>query len=107
VKRCERHSANRFGGRTLATPLGEAMRICSTNVNFSQIFLCFLRFVYLRVRIAEEIVFADFFLCFLRFVYLRVRIAEEIVLAQHKENKRIGKARKSIRSASPIVIEIA
>jgi hypothetical protein len=28
-------------------------------------------------------------------------------LAQHKDNERIGEARKTIRSASPIVIEIA
>jgi hypothetical protein len=36
-----------------------------------------------------------------------VRIAGQIELAQHKENERIGKARKTIRSALPIVIEIA
>ncbi len=35
------------------------------------------------------------------------RIAVPIVLAQHKENERIGEARETIRSASPIVIEIA
>jgi hypothetical protein len=28
-------------------------------------------------------------------------------LAQHKENERIGEARITIRSASPIVIELA
>ncbi len=36
-----------------------------------------------------------------------VQIAEQIVLAQHKENERIGEARKTIRSALPIVTEIA
>jgi hypothetical protein len=36
-----------------------------------------------------------------------VRIVAPIVLVQHKENKRIGKAGLTIRSASPIVIEIA
>ncbi len=34
-------------------------------------------------------------------------IAAPIVLAQHKENERIGEGRITIRSASPIVIEIA
>jgi hypothetical protein len=34
------------------------------------------------------------------------RIAEPIVLAQYKGNERIGKAWTTIRSASPIVIEI-
>jgi hypothetical protein len=36
-----------------------------------------------------------------------VRIVAPIVLAQHKENQRIGEAQLAIRSASPIVIEIA
>ncbi len=36
-----------------------------------------------------------------------IRIAAPIVLAQYKENERIGEARETIRSASPIVIEIA
>ncbi len=36
-----------------------------------------------------------------------VRIAAPIVLAQHKENKRIGEGRLTIRSASPIVTELA
>ncbi len=36
-----------------------------------------------------------------------VRIAAPIVLAQHKDNERIGEAWKTIRSSSPIVIEIA
>jgi hypothetical protein len=36
-----------------------------------------------------------------------VRIAGQIVLAQHKDNERIGEARKTIRSALPIDIEIA
>ena len=35
-----------------------------------------------------------------------VRIVAPIVLAQHKDNERIGKARTTIRSTSPIVIEI-
>jgi hypothetical protein len=49
---------------------------------------------------------------FRRFFYVRcaspiggIQTAAPIVLAQHKENKRIGKARETIRSASPIVIE--
>jgi hypothetical protein len=33
--------------------------------------------------------------------------AGQIVLVQHKENERIGEARITIRSALPIVIEIA
>jgi hypothetical protein len=36
-----------------------------------------------------------------------VQIAGQIVLAQHKDNKRIGKAWKTIPSALPIDIEIA
>ncbi len=36
-----------------------------------------------------------------------IPIAAPIVLAQHKENERIGEARETICSASPIVIEIA
>ncbi len=36
-----------------------------------------------------------------------VRITEQTVLAQHEENERIGEARKTIRSALPIVTEIA
>ncbi len=36
-----------------------------------------------------------------------VLITAPIVLAQHKENERIGEARITIRSASPIVIELA
>ncbi len=35
-----------------------------------------------------------------------IGIAGPIVLAQHKENKRIGEVRVTIRSALPIVIEI-
>ncbi len=53
-------------------------------------------------------VFGDFF-------YVRccaspnggVRVVAPIILPQHKENKRIGKARFTIRSALPTVIEIA
>jgi hypothetical protein len=37
----------------------------------------------------------------------RLRIAGPIVLAQHKGNKRIGEALTTIRSALPIVVEIA
>jgi hypothetical protein len=33
--------------------------------------------------------------------------SEQIVLALHKENERTGEARTTIRSTSPIVIEIA
>ncbi len=33
--------------------------------------------------------------------------AAPIVLAQHKENERISEARITIRSASPIVIELS
>jgi hypothetical protein len=33
-------------------------------------------------------------------------LAEPVVLAQYKGNERIGEARTTIRSASPIVIEI-
>jgi hypothetical protein len=36
-----------------------------------------------------------------------VRIVAPIVLAQYNENERIGEVRLTIRSASPIVIEIA
>jgi hypothetical protein len=36
----------------------------------------------------------------------RVRIAGPTVLAHHKGNERIGKARTTIHSVSPIVIEI-
>jgi hypothetical protein len=68
----------------LATPIGEAGRIHSANTKFSQIF-----YVRCGLPISE------------------VRITEQIVLAQHKENERIGKARKTVCSASPIVIEIA
>jgi hypothetical protein len=68
----------------LAALKGEAGRICSANKKFSRIFY---------VRCASPIGGA--------------RIAGPIVLALHKENKRIGEARTTIRSASPIVIEIA
>jgi hypothetical protein len=78
--------ANRQSGGTLATPIGEAGPIHSTNTKFSQIFF---------VRCASPI--------------SGVRIAEQIVpvLAKHKENGRIGEAGKTISSASPIVKEIA
>jgi hypothetical protein len=68
----------------LAAPIGEAGRIRSANTNFLQIFY---------VRCASPIG--------------GIRIAGPIVLVQHKENERIGKARETIPSASPIVIEIA
>ncbi len=51
---------------------------------------------------------------FRRFFYVRcaspiggLRIVVPIVLAQHKEKERIGEARLTVRSASPIDIEIA
>ncbi len=52
-------------------------------------------------------VFTDFFYDRCASPISGVQIAEQIVLAQHKENERIGKARKTIRSALPIVTEIA
>ncbi len=64
----------------LAVPIGEAWRIHSANTKFSRIFLCYIG---------------------------GVQIAAPIVLAQHKDKGRIGEARKTIRSASPVVIEIA
>jgi hypothetical protein len=76
--------ANRRSGGTLATPIGKAGRICSANKKFSRIF---------NVRCASPIDGA--------------RIAGPVVLALHKENERIGEARTTIRSALPIVIEIA
>ncbi len=76
--------ANRRSGETLAAPIGEAGRIISANTKFSRIFY---------VRCASPI--------------SGVRIAAPIVLAQYKDNERIGEARKTIHSASPIVIEIA
>jgi hypothetical protein len=65
----------------LAAPIGEAVRIRSTNVKFSQIFF--------------------------PIGGVPVRIVAPIVLAQHKENERIGEARLAIRSALTIVTEIA
>ncbi len=52
-------------------------------------------------------VFADFFYVRCASPIGRVRIIAPIVLAQHKENKRLGEARLTVRSASPIVREIA
>ncbi len=78
------YAANRQSGEKLATPIGEAGRIHSANKKFSRIFY---------VRCASPIG--------------RVRIVAPIVLAQHKENERIGKALLSIRSATPIAIEIS
>ncbi len=76
--------ANRQSGGTLAAPTGEAWRIRSANSKFSGIF-------YVRCASPNS----------------GVRIAAPIVLAQHKENERIGEAWITIRSASPIVIELA
>ncbi len=76
--------ANRRSGGMLAAPIGEAPQIRSANMNFSRNFY---------VRCASPI--------------SGVRIAAPLVLAQHKENERIGKARITIRSALPIVIELA
>ncbi len=78
------YGVNRRSGETLAAPIGEARRIRSANMKFSQIFY---------VLCASPI--------------SGVQIVAPIVLAQHKENERIGEARLTVRSASPIVIEIA
>jgi hypothetical protein len=67
-----------------AAPIGKAQRIHSANEKFSWIF-----FIRCALPISGE------------------RIAGPIVLALHKGNERIGKARRTIRSASPIGIEIA
>ncbi len=74
------YGANRRSGEPLAAPIGEAGQIRSANMKFSRIFLCLLHFAYWRSTNRS---------------------------AQHKDNKRIGEARLTIRSASPIVIEIA
>jgi hypothetical protein len=68
----------------LAAPIGEAGQIRSANMKFSRIFY---------VRCASPLG--------------GVQIVTPIVLAQHKKNERIGKARLTVRSTSPIVIEIA
>jgi hypothetical protein len=52
-------------------------------------------------------VFADFFFVCCASPIGGVRIVAPTILAQHKENERIGEAQTNIRSASPIVIEIA
>jgi hypothetical protein len=82
--RCEAFCANRQSGGTLAAPIGEAGQIRSANMKFSQIF-------YVRCALPIS----------------GVQIAEQIVLAEHKENERIGKVWITMRSALPIVIEIA
>jgi hypothetical protein len=69
---------------TFIAPISEAGQIRSANKKFSRIF-----FLHCAKPIGG------------------VRIPEPIVLAQHKENERIGKARKTVHSALPIVIEIA
>jgi hypothetical protein len=66
-----------------AAPIGKAQRIRSANEEFSRFFL---------IRCALPISGA--------------RIVGPIVLALHKGNERIGEARATNRSASPIVIEI-
>jgi hypothetical protein len=76
--------ANRQSGGMLAKPIGKAGQIRSTSKKFCGFFY---------VRCASPICGA--------------RIAGPIVLALHKENERIGEVRTTIRSASPIVIEIA
>jgi hypothetical protein len=64
--------------------IGEAGHIHSTNKKFSRIFF---------IRCASP--------------NGGVQIAGQIVLAQHKRNQSIGEAWTTVRSASPIVIEIA
>jgi hypothetical protein len=76
------YGTNRQSGETLAAPIGEAGQIRSANMKFR-------RFFY--VRCASPIG--------------GIQIAAPIVSAQHKENKRIVKARETIRSSLPIVIE--
>jgi hypothetical protein len=66
-----------------AAPIGKARQIRSANNKFSDFF----------IRCALPIG--------------GVRIAGPIVLAQQKGNERIGETWTNIRSASPIVIEIA
>ncbi len=78
------YGTNRRSGETLAAPIGEAGQIRSANMKFSRIFF---------FRCASPI--------------SRTRIVEPIVLTLHKGNERIGEAQTTIRSASPIVIEIA
>jgi hypothetical protein len=67
-----------------AVPIGKAWQIRSANKKISRIF-----FIRCALPIVGE------------------RIAGPIVLALHKRNERIGKAQTTIRSALPIVIEIA
>jgi hypothetical protein len=82
--RCALHLKAKRG--ILAAPLGEAESIAFAvpRIIFSQIF---------HIRCALPI--------------SGVRIAAPVVLGQHKEDKRIGEVRTSIRCASPIVIELA
>jgi hypothetical protein len=68
----------------LSAPIGEAGQIRSANMKFLRIFL-----FHCALPIGGE------------------RIAGPIALALHKGNERIGEARTTIRSASPLVIEIA
>jgi hypothetical protein len=69
---------------TFATPIGKARQICSANWKFLQIF-----FIRCTLPIGGE------------------QIVGPIVLALHNRNEIIGVALKTIRSALPIVIEIA
>ncbi len=84
-----------IGATSISALKGEAGRLCCANrrnASNSQ---------------RQYKVFADFFYVRCASPISRVRIAAPIVLAQHKDNERIGEARKTIRSALPIVIEIA
>ena len=78
------YGANRRSGETLTAPIGKAGEFVAPIRSFGGFFY---------VRCASPI--------------SGVRIAAPIVLALHKDNERIGEARRTIRSASPIVIEIA
>jgi hypothetical protein len=73
-----------LSGETLAAPIGEAGQIRSANMKFSRIF-----FSCCALPIGRE------------------RIAGPIVLALHKGNERMGEEWTTIRSAWPIVIEVA
>jgi hypothetical protein len=78
-----------------AAPIGKARRIHSANRRSAVNSQCQLE------------VFADYFFIRCAEPIGGDRIAGPIVLALHNENKRIGEARTTIRSTSPIVLEIA
>ncbi len=78
-------TANIIGAAWHPALIGKARRICSDSKKFLQ------NFFFLRCALPIG----------------RVRIAEPIVLAQHKRNERIGEARMTTLSTSPIVLEIA